>query len=160
MCPRCALASVVFWLRHCCKTLYSSSMAFVSYYHQLAPAFYMASYAISSKLHFTLHHDMLIVRSSIVPILGCSCHLHSSHRFLSTWGAVMLEKICIKKFLPIVYLPFFWKLEQPVFTGGLTCFLSCKLDTLILAFVSYCCIHCFGAQNVYSERSEAILGFN
>ena len=24
--------------------------------------------------------------------LGCSYHLHSSHRFLSTWGAVMLEK--------------------------------------------------------------------
>ena len=23
--------------------------------------------------------------------LGCSYHLHSSHRFLSTWGAVMLE---------------------------------------------------------------------
>jgi len=23
----------------------------------LAPGFYMASYAISSKLHFTLHHD-------------------------------------------------------------------------------------------------------
>ena len=25
--------------------------------------------------------------------LGCSYHLHSSHRFLSTWDAVMLEKI-------------------------------------------------------------------
>ena len=25
--------------------------------HQLAPAFYMASYAISSRLHFTLHND-------------------------------------------------------------------------------------------------------
>ena len=25
--------------------------------------------------------------------LGCSCHLHSSHHFLSTWGVVMLEKI-------------------------------------------------------------------
>ena len=25
--------------------------------------------------------------------LGCSYHLHSSHRFLSTWGAVMLEKV-------------------------------------------------------------------
>ena len=24
--------------------------------------------------------------------LGCSCHLHSSHHFLSTWGVVMLEK--------------------------------------------------------------------
>ena len=24
--------------------------------------------------------------------LGCSYHLHSSHRFLSTWGVVMLEK--------------------------------------------------------------------
>ena len=35
-------------------------MAFVSYYHQLAPAFYMASYAISSKLHFTLHHDYAV----------------------------------------------------------------------------------------------------
>ena len=23
--------------------------------------------------------------------LGCSYYLHSSHRFLSTWGAVMLE---------------------------------------------------------------------
>jgi len=38
---------------------------------------------------------MLIVRSWIVhltPILECSYHLHSSHRFLSTWGVVMLEK--------------------------------------------------------------------
>ena len=37
---------------------------------------------------------MLTVRSWIVhltPILGCSYHLHSSHRFLSTWGAVILE---------------------------------------------------------------------
>ena len=24
--------------------------------------------------------------------LGCSYHLHSSHRFLYTWGVVMLEK--------------------------------------------------------------------
>ena len=24
--------------------------------------------------------------------LGCSYHLHSSHRFLSTWGVVILEK--------------------------------------------------------------------
>ena len=38
----------------CCKTLYISSMTFD---HQLAPAFYMALYAISSKLHFTLHHN-------------------------------------------------------------------------------------------------------
>ena len=44
-------------LQRYCRTLYSSSMAFVSYYHQLGPAFYMASYAISRKLHFTLHHD-------------------------------------------------------------------------------------------------------
>ena len=44
-------------LQRYCKTLHNSSMAFVSYYHQLAPAFYMASYAISSKFHFTLHHD-------------------------------------------------------------------------------------------------------
>jgi len=29
--------------------------------------------------------------------LGCSYHLHSSHRFLSTWGAVMLKKINKKK---------------------------------------------------------------
>ena len=41
-------------LQRYCKTLYNSSMAFASYYHQLAPAFYMA---ISSKLHFTPHHD-------------------------------------------------------------------------------------------------------
>ena len=27
--------------------------------------------------------------------LGCSCHLHSSRRFLSTWGVVMLKKIFI-----------------------------------------------------------------
>ena len=26
------------------------------------------------------------------PILGCSYQLHSSHRFLSTWGVVMLVK--------------------------------------------------------------------
>ena len=33
--------------------------------------------------------------------LGCSCHLHSSHCFLSTRGAVMLEKTTkIKKKLP------------------------------------------------------------
>ena len=25
-------------------------------------------------------------------VLRCSCHLHSSHRFLSTWGVVMLVK--------------------------------------------------------------------
>ena len=36
-------------------------------------------------------------RNGLPPIpdtlhLGCSCHLHSSHRFLSTWGAVILEK--------------------------------------------------------------------
>jgi len=24
--------------------------------------------------------------------LGCSCHLYSSQRFLSTWGAVMLTR--------------------------------------------------------------------
>ena len=29
--------------------------------------------------------------------LGCSYHLHSSHHFLSTWGAVMLEKNWKKK---------------------------------------------------------------
>ena len=44
---------------------------------------------------------MLTVRSWIVhltPILGCSYHLHSGHRFLSTWGAVMmLEKKKKKK---------------------------------------------------------------
>ena len=34
--------------------------------------------------------------------LGCSYHLHSSHRFLSTWGAVMLEKMNkTKKKFPI-----------------------------------------------------------
>ena len=77
-------------LQRYCKTLYNSNMAFVLYYHHLAPAFYMASYAISSKLHTM---TMLIVRSWIVhltPILGRSYHLHSSHHFLSTWGAVTL----------------------------------------------------------------------
>ena len=34
----------------------------------------------------------------------------------------------------------------------LTCFLSCKLDTLILAFVSYCCIHCSKAKKVYKKK--------
>ena len=36
---------------------------------------------------YSRFYGMLIVRSSIVhltPILGCSYHLHSSHRFLST----------------------------------------------------------------------------
>ena len=45
------------------------------------------------RVSFTSLYTMtvLIVRSSIVhltPILGCSYHLHSIHRFLSTWGAV------------------------------------------------------------------------
>ena len=75
-----------------CYTLYSSSMAFVSYYHQLAPAFYIVSYASFTSL-YTM--TMLIVVSWIVhltPILGCSYHLHSSHHFLSTWGAVICSK--------------------------------------------------------------------
>jgi len=35
-------------------------MAFVSYYHQLAPAFYMASYAISSNSLYTMTMQALI----------------------------------------------------------------------------------------------------
>ena len=31
--------------------------------------------------------------------LGCSYHLHSSHRFLSTWGAVMLKQNKISKLI-------------------------------------------------------------
>jgi len=65
-------------------------------YHQLALAFYMASYAISSKLHFTLHHDYcekLLPPTPDTLHLGCSYHLCSSHHFLFIWGAVMLKKI-------------------------------------------------------------------
>ena len=35
-------------------------------YHQIAPAFYMASYAISSKLHFTLHSERLCLQFRIL----------------------------------------------------------------------------------------------
>jgi len=50
-------------------------------------------YQVSFTSLYTM--TMLIVRSWIVhltPILWCSYHLDSSHHFLSTWGAVMLEK--------------------------------------------------------------------
>ena len=36
----------------------------------------------------------------------------------------------------------------------LTCFLSCKLDALILAFVSYCCIQCSKAETVYKKKRK------
>ena len=37
--------------------------------------------------------------------LGCSYHLHSSHRFLSTWGAVtMLEKKKKVKYTSVLYI--------------------------------------------------------
>ena len=72
------------------KILYNSSMAFASYYYQLAPAFYMASYANIFTSLYTM--TLLIVRSRIVhltPFLGSSYHLHS--HFLSPWGVVMLD---------------------------------------------------------------------
>jgi len=50
-------------------------------------------YQVSFTSLYTM--TMLIVRSSIVlltPTLECSYPLQSSHRFLTTWGAVMLEK--------------------------------------------------------------------
>ena len=78
-------------------------MAFLPYYHQLAPVFYTSPYTMT----------LLTVRSWIVdltPILGCSYHLYSSHHFLSTWGAVMVTNKIKKaddftvKFSPSVYL--------------------------------------------------------
>ena len=33
--------------------------------------------------------------------LGCSYHLHSSHHFLSTWGAILQKKLCyLLSYLP------------------------------------------------------------
>ena len=76
---------------------------------------------------------MLIVKSWIVhltPILGCSYHLHSSHHFLSTWGAVMLEKkkgcLLIEDTVPTVFNTAFEGKGQTIGPHFVACSICCR----------------------------------
>ena len=53
--------------------------------------FLVTSWIVVTATHT---HTICYVQDRLAPDnlhLGCSYHLHSSHSFLSTWGAVMLE---------------------------------------------------------------------
>ena len=62
--------------------------------------------------------------------LGCSYHLHSSHCFLSTWGAVMLEKE--KKGRTLFPGPSPNPYPNPIYT---TCPLATPVDQYTLYFL-------------------------
>ena len=54
-------------------------------------------YYSHTHTHTHTHHLLYAVQNGLRPApdnlhLECSYHLHFSHRFLSTWGVVMLKK--------------------------------------------------------------------